>query len=109
MELFTALVLALQPVPAPTLTIPPPAMHEGGLVLAARRQVEPVWLRMPVPKRAPGWVKGGIIGGVAGVVALLGVTYAFDSIDHRGDAPYFAMGLSGAFGGFVIGGMIGGK
>ena len=109
MELVTALLLTLQPAPAPMLTIPPPALHEGELVLAARRHEESVWLRMPVPKRAPGWVKGGIIGGVAGVVALLGVTYAFDSIDHRGDAPYLAMGLSGAFGGFVIGGMIGGK
>lgn len=60
-------------------------------------------------RETAGWVKGGVVGGVAGAAIFAGITYLFDGVDHRGDAPYLTMAFSGAVAGFVIGALIAGN
>jgi membrane associated rhomboid family serine protease len=111
MELLTALVLALQPVQASTVTIAPPAVRVSDALLTASQHRESVSVRIEVPRQTPGWVKGGIIGGVAGGVLMFALLRAFDDIDHAGTptSTYVQATLGGAFGGFVIGSLIGGN
>ena len=59
-------------------------------------------------RETTGWVKGGIIGGIAGAALSVAVTHIFDQMDHT-DAPYLSAALIGAFAGFVIGSLIGGS